>query len=70
MGAPGCQLLNSSESVAFYLRTGSSLTGSVLIPAERSLLGVSVHQQAVSLDASANALGAAFSNGAQMILGS
>jgi hypothetical protein len=70
LGAPGCQLLTSCESVSFHARTTSSITGSTLLPIERSLLGLTIYQQAASLDAGVNALGASFSNGAQMILGS
>lgn len=69
MGAPGCALLVRPDVMLWGSRSASSATISVEIPPSTNLLGLQAFVQGFVLDARANALGVATSNGVSGTVG-
>lgn len=69
LGAPGCDLLLPPDFLSLALANGSSASLSLAIPANTSLLGVSVYQQAFPFEPEVNPLGVTASNGLRLVLG-
>ncbi|MCA8951748.1 MAG: hypothetical protein KDE27_19725, partial [Planctomycetes bacterium] len=67
-GAPGCDVLVSSNAVLGIAGTGS-VTTPIAIPFVPSLVGLSFHNQGAVLDPGANALGLVLSNATTAIIG-
>ena len=70
LGAPGCMLLASGEA-SLSVQVGSNGRGSITIPVPNnpSLVNAKVYNQYIVLDAQANNLGLAFSNGGEAKIG-
>ncbi|MBL8723155.1 MAG: S8 family serine peptidase [Planctomycetes bacterium] len=70
LGAPGCTVLTSTNSSELQLCGAAGTSSrSLLLPADPTLLQVSVFHQAAVLDPAANALGVTLSGGIQGVLG-
>jgi CubicO group peptidase (beta-lactamase class C family) len=68
-GAPGCDLLSSSDFVLSTLTNAGAGAIPVNVPANQAYLGLHLYSQYAVLDASANSLGVSFSNGLDTHLG-
>jgi hypothetical protein len=70
LGAPGCSLLTSAESVLFTPTDGAGqASGGLFLPNITGLLGAHVFGQYLVLDATVNPLGIATSNGLNFSIG-
>jgi hypothetical protein len=68
-GAPTCsQYVDPNAGVSSLLFGGPTVTSSLAIPNSSSYAGITLYSQVVSLDATANAFGAVFSNGVSSFL--
>ncbi|MEO6594391.1 MAG: hypothetical protein ABIP94_06530, partial [Planctomycetota bacterium] len=69
VGMPGCDLLLPADVLEFRPTVAGTAEWSLAIPNSASLANVPIYQQAFPLDAAANALGLAASNGLVMTMG-
>lgn len=69
IGGPGCLVHVSSEFSQVAVAAGGSAPSSFAVPNNSGLLGFLIYQQAVVLDAAANALGLTTSNALRVRLG-
>ena len=68
-GAPTCsQYVDPNAGVSSLLFGGPTVTSSLAIPNSSSYAGITLYSQVVSLDSTANAFGAVFSNGVSSFL--
>ncbi|MBM4061382.1 MAG: hypothetical protein FJ265_09865, partial [Planctomycetes bacterium] len=70
LGMPGCTAYTSDDAVTFVIGSGNRARYELSIPAGSALVGLRLHQQALVLDPGAgNALGAAISDAAALVVG-
>ncbi|MBL8755637.1 MAG: hypothetical protein JNK15_20245 [Planctomycetes bacterium] len=69
IGGPGCQAYVSADFTQVAIASGGVATSTLAIPNNSGLLGVPIYQQAIVLDAGANALGLTTSNALRARLG-
>lgn len=69
LGAPACSLLVRPDLLVPMVKQGGTATLGVDLPKQVSLLGLKAHAQGFVADATANALGAAVSNGVTCVVG-
>ena len=68
-GLSGCRLWTSVDFISYASAAAGASIGSLVIPNDSVLLGMSVYQQALALSAAApNGLGAV-SNGLELVIG-
>lgn len=68
-GLPGCLLHTNVDAMLFLPVVGGAMTSSFPIPNDPGLFGVTIHEQGLSLDPSANAAGMVVSNAISAVLG-
>jgi len=70
LGAPGCTLKSSLESIMFGVSNAAgSYTRQVAIANDPALLGATFYSQGAAFEPSANALGLALTNGRELVIG-
>ncbi len=69
LGAPGCSLLVSADQILALANVSGTAQWQLPIPNLAALLGGTLFQQALVVDAGANALGASFSNATMATIG-
>jgi hypothetical protein len=68
-GMPGCNLLVTPDALEFRSANAGAAEWTLAIPNNTALVGMPIHQQALPLDPTANALGVVASNGLVMVPG-
>jgi hypothetical protein len=68
-GAPGCSARVSPDATNVAFGAGNSVTVSLPIPNVTAMIGLRMYTQALSLDPTANALGATISDAAALVIG-
>ena len=68
-GMPGCNLLVTPDVLEFRSTNAGAAEWTLSIPNNTALVGMPIHQQALPLDPTANALGVVASNGLVMVPG-
>jgi hypothetical protein len=68
-GMPGCDLLVTPDALEFRSANAGAAEWTLSIPNTTALVGMPIHQQALPLDPTANALGVVASNGLVMVPG-
>jgi hypothetical protein len=69
LGLPGCELLVSGNVIEPLIVAGGIARWSLPVPPDPALVGATFHQQALVVDAGANAAGLLVSNGASGRIG-
>ncbi|MBL8895998.1 MAG: hypothetical protein JNM84_00140 [Planctomycetes bacterium] len=69
-GSSGCSLFASIDAELHANSSGTTASASALVPVNTAFLGATVYAQSLVIDASANPLGAVFSNALRLRLGS